>query len=92
MSERNPVGWFEIYVQDMPRARRHTKTVPWETCRRSNASIGPGASPRRAGVRARIDDGVSPEIYSFLYILSMHYAVSVLFADDDDRDAPQAKQ
>jgi hypothetical protein len=25
--ERNPVGWFEIYVQDMERARRFYETV-----------------------------------------------------------------
>lgn len=25
--DRNPVGWFEIYVQDMPRARRFYETV-----------------------------------------------------------------
>lgn len=24
---RNPVGWFEIYVQDMPRARKFYETV-----------------------------------------------------------------
>ena len=25
--DRNPVNWFEIYVQDMPRARRFYETV-----------------------------------------------------------------
>jgi len=25
--DRNPVGWFEIYVQDMPRARKFYETV-----------------------------------------------------------------
>ena len=25
--QRNPVGWFEIYVQDMPRAQRFYETV-----------------------------------------------------------------
>lgn len=27
MARPNPVGWFEIYVQDMPRARRFYETV-----------------------------------------------------------------
>jgi hypothetical protein len=27
MTTRNPVGWFEIYVQDMDRARRFYETV-----------------------------------------------------------------
>ena len=27
MTTRNPVGWFEIYVQDMARARRFYETV-----------------------------------------------------------------
>jgi predicted enzyme related to lactoylglutathione lyase len=27
MNERNPVGWFEIYVQDMPRARQFYEAV-----------------------------------------------------------------
>ena len=52
---RNPVGWFEIYVQDMERARRFCEAVFRTTLQKLN-SPGPHemwAFPMAADAEAR---------------------------------------